>query len=392
MVGSALVRFALIWWLTEQTGSPTTLATATLVSMLPILLLGPFAGALIDRWDRRWIMIISDVSIALFTALLAYLYWLEIAQIWHVYLILFLRSLGEIFQGPAMRASTSLMVPKEQLARVGGMNETLQGVVNIVSPPLGALLLGVLSMQGTLAIDVLTAALAIAPLFFVSIPQLQATSAPGKPKAVLCDTAEGLRYLWNWRGLFFLLIVLSMVRFFIMPAMSLLPLMVTQHFGGGVWQLGWMNSANGLGFVAGGVVLSLWGGFKRRTVTSVLGLFGVGLGSLAFGLVPSSAFGLAIVFMFLRTSMLPLVRGSIVAIFQTSVPPDMQGRLFTLLMSVISLAPPLGLAIGGLLAEAYGVRVLFVLGGVGCMLMALVWALTPSVLYLEDQMSDLTGL
>jgi len=84
MVGSALVRFALIWWLTEQTGSPTTLATATLVSMLPILLLGPFAGALIDRWDRRWIMIISDVSIALFTALLAYLYWLEIAQIWHV--------------------------------------------------------------------------------------------------------------------------------------------------------------------------------------------------------------------------------------------------------------------------------------------------------------------
>jgi len=291
-----------------------------------------------------------------------------------------------------MRASTSLMVPKEQLARVGGMNETLQGVVNIVSPPLGALLLGVLSMQGTLAIDVLTAALAIAPLFFVSIPQLQATSAPGKPKAVLCDTAEGLRYLWNWRGLFFLLIVLSMVRFFIMPAMSLLPLMVTQHFGGGVWQLGWMNSANGLGFVAGGVVLSLWGGFKRRTVTSVLGLFGVGLGSLAFGLVPSSAFGLAIVFMFLRTSMLPLVRGSIVAIFQTSVPPDMQGRLFTLLMSVISLAPPLGLAIGGLLAEAYGVRVLFVLGGVGCMLMALVWALTPSVLYLEDQMSDLTGL
>ncbi|MCP4519337.1 MAG: MFS transporter, partial [Delftia sp.] len=145
------------------------------------------------------------------------------------------------------------------------------------------------------------------------------------------------------------------------------------------------NSANGLGFVAGGILLSLWGGFKRRTATSVLGLFGVGLGSIAFGLVPSSAFGLALVFMFLRTSMLPLVRGSIMAIFQTSVPPEMQGRLFTLLMSAISLAPPLGLAIGGLLAEAYGVRALFILGGAGCMLMALVWALTPSVLYLEDQ-------
>jgi DHA3 family macrolide efflux protein-like MFS transporter len=141
-----LVRFALIWWLTEETGSATTLAVASAVTMLPLIVLGPFGGALVDRWDRRWVMVISDGIIALLTVLLAYLYWLEVAQVWQVYAILFLRSLGGAFQDSAMRASTSLMAPKEQLTRVSGMNETLQGIVNVVSPPLGALLLEVLGL------------------------------------------------------------------------------------------------------------------------------------------------------------------------------------------------------------------------------------------------------
>ena len=129
LVGSALVRFALIWWLTEETGSPVVLSTASIVAMLPFVIIGPFVGALVDRWSRRWVMILSDASTALFTALLAYLYWIDRAQLWHVYAILFARSLGDTFQGPAMRATTSLMAPKSQLARVGGMNETLMGVV-----------------------------------------------------------------------------------------------------------------------------------------------------------------------------------------------------------------------------------------------------------------------
>jgi len=390
LVGSALVRFALIWWLTEKTGSATTLAAASLASMLPFIVLGPFVGALVDRWNRRWVMIISDGLIALLTALLACLYWLEIAQVWHVYVILFLRSLGGTFQDPAMRASTSLMAPKDQLTRVGGMNETLQGVVNIVSPPLGALLLEVLSMQGTLAIDILTAVMAIVPLCFVYVPQPQnaalpkEATLPDKWRSVIRDTVEGFRFLWNWRGLFLLLVVLALVRFFTVPPMSFLPLLVTQHFDGGALQLAGMNSAHGFGFVAGGVILSLWGGFKRRTVTSLLGLFGIGVGTVVFGLVPATGFGLALVVMFLRTMMVPIIQGSVVAIFQSSAPPEMQGRIFTLLISAVSVIVPLGLAVGGPVADAFGVRLLFVLGGAGCILMALIWVFSPTVLYLED--------
>jgi DHA3 family macrolide efflux protein-like MFS transporter len=415
LVGSALVRFALIWWLTEETGSATTLATATLVSLLPFIFLGPFVGTLVDRWNRRWLMIVSDALIAFFTAVMAYLYWLGIAQVWHVYVILFLRSLGGTFQDPAMRATTSLMAPPDQLTRVNGMNETLQGIVNIVSPPMGALLLEVLEVQGTLAIDVITAVIAITPLFLIHIPQPttaafghgvasgQATPSGTEGvlskaaglldtwRSVIRETVDGFLYIRSWRGLFFLLIVLALVRFFTGPPMSLLPLLVTQHYGGGALELGWINSANGFGFVAGGLILSLWGGFKRRTFTAVLGLVGIGLGNIAFGLVPSTAFGLALAAMFLRTMMVPIIRGTIISIFQSAATPEMQGRMFTLLLSATSVMVPLGLAIAGPLADWFGVRPLFLLSGGGCVLLALIWVFSPTVLYLEDHPNRKTG-
>lgn len=384
LVGSSLVRFAIIWWLTEQTGSARVLTTANLVSMLPFLLLAPFSGALVDRWNRRWVMVISDALIALFTAVLAYLYWRGSVEVWHVYAILFMRGFGDVFQSPAMSASTSLMVPKEQLARVGGMNDLLQGVVGIVSPPLGALLMATVSMQGTLAIDLVTAVLAIAPLLFIRIPQPPAKPASREQTSIFREMAQGFSYVWNWRGLFFMFMVIALLRFFMAPAFSLLPLMVTDYFGGEALELAWMNSAHGFGFIAGGLILSVWGGFKRRTFTAVLGLVGLGLGSLAFGLVPANAFWLALVMMFLRTAMLPMVRGTVMAIFQSYVPADMQGRVFTLLLSSITIMAPFGLALGGPLAEAYGVPIIFVITGFGCLGVALIWALTPKILYLED--------
>jgi DHA3 family macrolide efflux protein-like MFS transporter len=385
MVGSALVRFALIWWLTKKTDSATVLTTSSLVATLPFILLAPFAGTFVDRWDRRWTMIISDAMIALCTAYLAYLFWVDVARIWHVYLVLFLRSVGDTFQTPAMRASTSMMVPGDQLARVGGMNETLMGLVNIVSPPLGALLLEILDMQGTLAIDIVTAVMAIAPLAFISIPQPTPRESSDKRGAVFREFAEGFRYVWNWRGLFFMFVVLAGLRFFLAPSFSLLPLMVTRYFGGQALELAWTNSAHGFGFVAGGFILSVWGGFKRRTVTALLGLVGVGVGMVVFGLTPSSLFWLALIVMFFRTMMVPMLRGSVMAIFQTYVPPEMQGRVFTLLISSISVMAPLGLAIGGPIAETLGVRALFILAGLGCLATAVVWALSPAIMNLEER-------
>ena len=171
LLGSMLVQFALVWWLTATTGSGTVLATAALAALVPEILLGPFAGACVDRWNRRLVMLVADCLIALATLGLAALYALGALRPWHIYLIMMLRATGAAFHWPAMQASTSLMVPREHLSRVAGINQTLRGGLGIVSPPLGAILVQLLPLHGVLLIDVGTAALAIRPVVFVPIPQ-----------------------------------------------------------------------------------------------------------------------------------------------------------------------------------------------------------------------------
>ncbi len=178
MLGSHLVQFPLVWWLTETTGSATALAVATMMALLPQVFFSPIAGALVDRWNRRKVMMVADGVIALVVVVLAVLYALDAVQVWHIYLLMLIRAAGGAFHWPAMQASTTLMVPEKHLSRVVGLNQTLSGMANIVSPPLAALLFSILPMQSILAIDVGTAALAITPLFFIYVPQPERKETP----------------------------------------------------------------------------------------------------------------------------------------------------------------------------------------------------------------------
>jgi DHA3 family macrolide efflux protein-like MFS transporter len=388
LVGSSAAGFALVWWLTERTGSGTVLATSTLVTLLPQVLLGPFIGALVDRWNRRWIMIVADAVVALFSAWLAYLFWADALQVWHVYLIGFVRALGGAFHSPAMQASTSLMVPAEQLGRVAGMNQTLRGVLNIVTPPLGAFLMGILPLHWIMAIDVITAAFGITPLTFIPVPQpsrSEASTAQGLRPSLWQDVRRGALYIWRWPGMFLLLMFAAPINFLIWPAMSLLPLLIARHFRGGALQLGWINSAWGVGFISGGLILSAWGGFRRRIVTSLCGVIGMGLGFLAVGLAPSSAFALALVAMALAGAMNPITNGPLFALLQSIVAPDMQGRVFMIVGSLSGLASPLGLVVAGPLADALGPGAWFVLSGVACGLLGVAGFFVPSIMNIEEQ-------
>jgi DHA3 family macrolide efflux protein-like MFS transporter len=390
LAGSALVSFALIWWLTETAASATTLSIASVVGWLPVIVLGPFAGVLVDRWDRRWVMIVADGFIALLTAVLAWLFWAGVAETWHVYVVLFLRSLGGAFHKPAMTSSTSLMVPEDQLTRVSGMNATLQGILTFVSPALGALLLALLHVQGVLAIDIVTAALAIVPLAFVHIPQApgmvlpERADTPAAQRPILRDLVEGFRYVWNQRGLFLLFVTATVGILFVQPALTFLPLLITQHFGGTAMELGWMQSAYGLGYVAGGAILSVWGGSKRRMVTSIVGTLGIGIGILAVGLVPSTAFPLALVIWLSVGLMFPVALGPIRAIYQSSVRTEMQGRFFTLNDAVVRATSPLGLAVAGPVADAFGIRILWVIAGIALVGLAVTRLLTPAIFHLGE--------
>jgi DHA3 family macrolide efflux protein-like MFS transporter len=185
--------------------------------------------------------------------------------------------------------------------------------------------------------------------------------------------------------MFWLISTAAMIRFFLAPAYSFLPLLVTDHFGGGALQLGWMGSAFGVGLICGGLLLSAWGGFQRRMVTCLVGVLSYGLAMLVTGLAPANAFWLALAGSVWRGMMVPVFAGAMDAIYQSSVPPEMQGRFFTLNNSLGQAMTPLGLAMSGPVADVLGVRAVYVSGGVVCILMPLIWAFTPAILRLEDQ-------
>lgn len=367
LLGSQLVQFALIWWLTQKTGSATVLATATLVGLLPQVLLGPLVGALVDRWNRRMVMLCADAVIAIATLGLALLFFTGTMQIWHIYLLMLIRSLGGGFHWPAMQASTSLMVPKDNLARVQGLNQMLQGAMNIGAAPLGALLLTFLPIEGILIIDVVTAMFAITPLLFIHVPQPQRSISPDdeeeKP-SVWADLVAGLRYVWRWPGLLLIMVMATLINFLLTPASSLAPLLVTKHFGGGAFEFAWMESLWGLGVVAGGILLSVWGGFKRQVSTSLLFLIVLGAGMSLLGVLPASAFGIALVIYFLVGITNPLINGPLFAIVQSIVAPDMQGRIFMLILSAAGAMSPLSLIIAGPLADRFSVQLWYIIGGV----------------------------
>ena len=393
LFGSSLVQFALIWYLTQKTGSATVLATASLFGMLPQILLGPIAGTVVDRGNRRLIMILSDATIAIFTLLLAYLFWSGSVEIWHIYLISAVRSAGGAFHYPAMAASTSLMVPKEQLSRVSGANQTMQGLVSIVAPPVGALLVAVMATENMLMIDVVTALMGITPLLFFYVPQPKQEehheSAPRK--SFMQDMGAGVKYMVSWPGLLMMGMMATMLNFLLGPTTALTPLLVTKYFGKGALELGSLDSFFGIGMIAGGITLSIWGGFKKKIVTSLAGIIAFSAAILAIAIAPADKFWMMVAAMFLIGFMLPMANGPIHALFQTLIEPNMQGRVLSLVSSVAQAMMPLGLIIAGPVTDATSYQTWFWIAGILNLVIGVGSFFIPAIINIESNHKQLSA-
>jgi len=382
VLGSALVQFAIIWYLTVQSRSAIVLTLATLVEMLPRTVLGPLVGVWIDRWNRRYVMQIADALTAAATIALAVLFHFGLVQIWHIYLLLFAAALGQTMHASAFTASTTLMVPANQLTRIGGLNQVLEGATRILAPPAGALLIETLPIQGILMIDVATAIFAVTSLLFVQVPQPERDTT-GLKASVWHELKSSLQYVWTWRGLAIVTGISTMVNFMLVPAFSLLSLIVFEHFRGGALQLGWMEAAFGIGMLVGGALLGLWGGFEKRMNTVIVGTGLVGLMMVVIGSVPANGIVLATGAMLLAGVGLSLGNGVGQALLQVLIVADMQGRVFASLAALRSLMSPLGLALAGPFTDAFGMQAWMLCAGVGITVMVAAMRLIPEVADIE---------
>ena len=377
LITSSALQMALIFYLTEKTNSSMTLALATLVGFLPQGVLGLFIGGWIDRHSRKRIMIGADLFIAAVSALLAVISAFLDPPVWVVLAILFLRSIGSAFHTPSINAVTPLIVPTDKLAKCTGYIQSLQSVSSIVSPALGALLYAQCTLTEIIALDVVGAVIASIAVMLVKIPNIDVANIP-QSEGVLAGAKEAYRILAQQKGLLTLLWMGALYMFAYMPINALFPLISMNHFGGTTWHVAMSESVFAAGMLLGGIVLGVWGGFQRKTTTVLLSIAVMGIALLIAGVLPASGFIAFVVCCAIMGFSAPFY-GVQTAIFQEMVRPEYLGRVFSLSLSTMSLAMPLGLIAAGCFADMTGVETWFAISGIFIAGIAVVGAVLPSI-------------
>lgn len=380
LIGSALTQFVLIWWITDTTGSVAALAMAGFVALLPYALLGPLGGTFADRYSRRLLMISADFVSALCMAVLIGLFLTGLVELWHVYTMMFVRSAAQAFQGPAASASVAMLVPASFLPRAAGLNQTLQGIMTVAAAPLGALAISVMPMGYALAIDVVTAVLGIVPLLIFAIPQIRVPKEDRK--GLWTEFREGVHLVWSSPGLVRLYALLMATVLVIMPSFTLVPLLVKEHFRGGVEHVALIEGLGGIGMIAGGLIVTALA--PRRLIWWILLGFTTSCFALGFvAVAPADMFWLAVMFWVVSSVTFIIGDAPFITLIQSSVPNQLQGRVLSLLSTVMALAAPVGLALATPLGEMIGVRWLFVAMGMAGGVVSLMGFLSPALRRLE---------
>jgi len=349
MIGSGLIGFALAVWIFEKTGQATPFAMTALFSTLPRILLSPVAGAITDRWNRKKIMLISDSLSGVITLTTAVLLSTGQMQVWMIYLISFFGSIFASFQQPAYSASIVMLVPKDQLTRANSMVQMGEAIETILTPLMAGALFATIGMGGIIMIDVITYVFALLTLIFVTIPQPVAiTSLRAVNLSILKDVAFGWCYLAERRGLLGLLLYYAAVNFFLsLSGVMLGPLVLSFSTP---TAMGAAQTVMGAGMLAGSLVMSIWGGFKKKKIPAVIGfIFLASLGYLVVGLKPNLLY--VSVGVFIITFFIPFASGPSSAIFAAKVAPKVQGRVFATRSMLAQSMMPLAYLLSGVLAD-----------------------------------------
>lgn len=382
LITSAILQMAIILYLTETTGSALILSLASLVGFLPYAVLGPFIGVLVDRYNRKHIMILSDLVIALAAAILALEALSGELPVWLVMVILFVRSVGTAFHTPSLSAVTPLLVPQDMLAKCAGYSQAIQSVSLLLSPALAAFLYMAWNLTAVMALDVAGAVIASLTVAWVKIPGLTKPQQT-EPLHFFKEMKEGFLALRSNKGLFALLWIGFLFTFIYMPINALFPLMSMEHFEGTAFHVSVVEIAFALGMLAGGLALGALGALKNRYLMIAASIALIGLGLAVSGLLPPSGFLLFAASCLVMGFAAPFYAGVQTALVQEKIQPQYLGRVFSLLGSVQGLAMPLGLILSGMFADGIGVSRWFLVSGMLLLSVAMLALLLPAMKKLE---------
>lgn len=351
LLGTSMTAFGLTIWAYQRTQSATALALVAFFYLLPMLVVSPLAGALVDRFDRKRMMMTSDLASGLVTISILVLYTLGALQIWHLFLAATVVGVFQSLQGPAFSAAITTLIPKEHYGRANGLVALAEVGPGVLAPLLAGAMLGVIGLNGIMLIDLSTFLVAIGSLLFIKIPPPLNTATGVSSKGSLWqESLFGFRYILGKRPLYRLLGLFILANFIDSIAITLVAPMILARSGQNALTFGAVNSIGAIGGVIGGLVMLVWGGPKPRIHGVLLGwalvgllgtaLMGMGTGILIWGLAT-----------FLSAFFTPIINGSDRSIWQAKVEPDIQGRVFSIQRLVYWSTAPLGTLLAGPLAD-----------------------------------------
>ncbi len=350
ILASGMTGFGLSLWMYQKTESATAMGLVQVFYIVPFLLLSPLAGVWVDRYSRKLMMMVSDLAGGLGSVFLLVMFASGRLEFWHLYLTAALGGIGNTFQWPAYSAAIGAMIPKEQLGRVNGLMSLMEAGPGVVAPLLAGALLPLFKIQGILLFDVLTFLLAVGALALVHIPSPRQTREGQAASGTLWHEAlYGFRYIFARPSLLGLQMVFFFGNLFTGIGFTVFAPMILARSGQNSLVFGSIQSMFAIGEILGGVLMTVWGGFKRRVHGVLLGWMAFGLGMLALGAGRGIlVWAIAAVFTQLFS---PLVNGSNQAIWQAKVAPDVQGRVFSARRLIAWFTNPVTPLIGGLLAD-----------------------------------------
>lgn len=381
MITSYAAGYAAVWYITETTGSALMLAAATICAYLPQGLLSPFGGVIADKYNRKIVMIVADMSVGVVSLILGIFILLGKASFALIIVMIIVRSIGQAFHGPAMMAAMPLLVPEKHLLRINTLDQLLMSLASIGAPAFGIFLYTAIGFYSVMFLDFLGACVAVAGLALAKIPTIHDETTDNQH--VLANMKDGWMALSANRGLMILIVGITIGMMAFAPLGAVFPLMTYSHFGGDGYAASIVEAAFGIGMVVGSIILMVWGGGKRLAGLMAVAAIIVGAATAACGLLSPNMYWVFVALCAVMAVGCGWFNGPLITLVQKNVPPEKNGRALGFTTAAIGLASPIGVAIGGVTAEAIGIAPFFLVDGILCLALGLLIYLPKSVRALD---------